>query len=360
MAPLVLRWWIFDVTPSIGAQALYDDNITIRSETEDDDFIFAASPGLTAVAGDTLAPNARLLTLSYTPSFIKFVEHSEYDAVDHSGTIRGIWPFSKLTLGFSQTFDQSSGGVVDVGNRVERRNFGTSLTSRYELSEKTSFEINARQRISDYPEPLIGTEEWASDNWLNYLVAAKVVLGLGFTYGYVDVDQNPAQQYERLLLRAIYNLTYKLDLTASVGGEMRQYKDGPNRLGAVFSLGASYWPRDGTTINVEGHRDNRNSALFAGQNYISTGVSATVRQRLFERLFVSVGGSYENAEYESAISGIAATRSENYYLARLSADIAITARWMAGLFYRHRENISNISTLSFENNQIGIQTSYQF
>ena len=355
-----LRWWIFDVSPRLAAQTIYDDNITIRSDTKEGDAIFTASPGLTAVAGDQLSERPRLLTLSYSPTFIKFLENSQYDSIDHSGSIRGIWPFSKLTLGFSQTYDQSSGGVVDIGNRVDRKSYNTGLTSSYELSEKTSFEINARQAIQDYPEPYIGTKEWSNDDWINYLVAAKVVLGIGFTFGYIDVDRNPGQQYERLLVRAVYKLTYKVDVTASVGGELRQYEDGPSRAGAIFSLGASYWPRDGTTINLEAHRDNRNSALFAGQNYISTGFSLSVRQRFMDRFFVAVGGSYENAAYESAINGVAATRSEDYYLANASADIAITARWLAGLFFRHRENISSIGGLSFNNNQIGIQTSYQF
>ncbi len=355
-----LRWWIFDVSPRISGQALYDDNITIRTQRKEDDFIFAATPGFTAIAGDTLAEGARLLTISYAPTFIKFADHPEFDAIDHSGTIRGTWPFARLTLGFNQTYDRTSGGVVDVGNRVERETYSTGLTSAYELSEKTSFEINARQSISDYPAPLIGTKEWSNDDWVNHLISSKVTLGLGMTFGYVNVDRNPSQNYERILMRAVYNLTYKLDLNATVGGELRQYQSGASHLGAIFSLGASYWPHDGTTISVEGHRDNRNSALFAGQNYISTGFSVSVRQRMIERLFLSLSGSYENAEYQSAIIAVAATRSEDYYLAQAGADVSITARWLAGLFFRHRENISNFAGLSFSNNQIGIQTSYQF
>lgn len=354
-----LRWWIFDVTPRLNAQAVYDDNVNISSRVEQDDFIWVTSPGITAVAGDSLS-DSPTLTLNYAPSFIVFTDHSEYDSIDHSANVAGIWPFSRLRLGFQQTFDQNTGGIVDVGNRVERRSFNTSLTSAYELSEKTSFEINARQMISDYPQPLIGTKEWSSDNWLNYLVAAKVVMGLGLTFGYVDVDRNPSQQYERALLRAVYKLTYKLDLNASAGGEFRQYKDGPNRFGAIFSLGASYWPRDGTTISVNGHRDNRNSALYSGQNYVSTGIGISVRQRFFDRLFATVGGTYEHAEYESSVFGVAATRSEDYYLVRTGVDVAITDRWLAGLFYRHRENISNSGVFGFSNNQIGIQTSYEF
>jgi len=355
-----LRWWIFELHPRVSGQAVYDDNVNISSTTQQEDFIWAASPGITAVAGDPLAEGARLLILSYAPTFIVFTDHSEYDSIDHSASIAGTWPFSKLTLGFRQTYDQNTGGIVDVGSRVERQLFNTSLTSSYQFSEKTSFEINARQYISDYEEPLIGTKEWSNDNWLNYLISAKVVMGLGLTFGYVDVDQNPSQTYQRALLRAVYKAASKLDLTASAGGEFRQYDQGPDRFAPVFTLGATYWPREGTTVTVEGHSDNRNSALLAGQNYISTGFTTSVRQQFRDRWFVTLGGSYEHAEYEASTFGVAATRSEDYYLAHAGIDVAINDRWVAGLFYRHRENISNTSTFGFTNNQIGLQTSYQF
>lgn len=355
-----LRWWIFDVKPHVSAEAVYDDNVNISSATKQDDFIWVASPGLTAIAGDPMAEGARLLNISYTPSFVVFTEHSQYDSIDHSASINGIWPFSKLTLGFRQTYDRSTGGIVDVGNRVERETYGTALTSAYELSEKTSFEINAHQQIADYPAPLIGTKEWSNDDWINYLISAKVTLGLGFTFGHVEVDRNPSQDYERALLRASYKLTYKVDLTASVGGELREYDQGSQHLGAIFSMGGTYWPTESTSFSIEGHRDNRNSALLAGQNYISTGIGLTARQRLIERLFLNLGGSYEHAEYESAVSGVAATRSQDYFVLNSGLDVSLTERWLAGLFFRHRENLSNEGSFGFTNNQIGMQTSYQF
>src|SRR5687767_14221774 len=48
-----LRWWIFDVTPSIAMQGIFDDNVNISSEDQEGDVIWVTSPGLTAVAGDS-------------------------------------------------------------------------------------------------------------------------------------------------------------------------------------------------------------------------------------------------------------------------------------------------------------------
>src|SRR6478609_5089375 len=57
--PNWLHWWIFDISPRISAQSLYDDNITSQSDAAKlDDFIFAVTPGFTAVAGDRFAERA--------------------------------------------------------------------------------------------------------------------------------------------------------------------------------------------------------------------------------------------------------------------------------------------------------------
>jgi hypothetical protein len=355
-----LRWWIFDVSLRGTAAVVFDDNVNISAVEQQEDVIWVVTPGFTAIAGDPQAEGARILNISYSPSFLMFTKYDEYDSIDHSADLNGIWPFSKLTLGFDQDFEESNGGIVDVGNRVERKTFNTRLTSRYDLSEKTSFEINARQAITDYPEGLIGSREWISENWLNYLITAKISLGLGATFGYLDVDQSPSQTYEQALLRAVYKLTYKFDLNASAGGEFRQYDQGPNRFAPVFTLGATYWPVESTSISVQGHRDNRTSAVLSGQNYISTGIGATVRQRIWERLFLNAGATYEHSEYEAATNGVAATRADDYYVIHAGLDFGINDRWFAGLFYRHREDTSNAEGYGFTNNQVGLQTSYRF
>jgi len=50
---------------------------------------------------------------------------------------------------------------------------------------------------------------------------AQAGSGAGSSFGYVEIEQNPAERYERALLRAIYTATAKLDATIVAGGEWR-------------------------------------------------------------------------------------------------------------------------------------------
>jgi hypothetical protein len=206
---------------------------------------------------------------------------------------------------------------------------------------------------------LIGTREWANDNWFNYQLAAKVNTGVGLSLGYVDVDRVGSQTYQRASLRSVYNVSARADLNASVGTEWRQYDEG-DWFGPVFSLGGNYSPRDGTVLSLQGSRQNQASALLAGQNYISTGISASIRQRIIERLFLTVSGSFQNAEYQATSAGVTATRNDDQFLIRTALDTILTAQWRAGAYYMHRRNESNLQQLEFARNQVGIQTSYQF
>ena len=357
-----MRLGPFALIPRITGMALYDDNITIQSASKLADVIWVISPGLTAIAGDTRGGTGRILTIDYSPSFVVFTEHHEFDSIDHAAKLNGIWPFSRLILGAGQTFDSNSGGVVDVGNRIKRTIYVTTLTSRYEIDEKASFEINLRQNIQEFPPEYNSSQEWLNDNWFNYQLSSKVMTGLGITLGYLDPERSAAQTYEQLLVRATYKVTFKVDLNASGGGELRQYgAGGGSRFGPIFSVGGSYLPWEGLSFGVEGHRRNQNSAYLVGQNYISTGFTLSARQRIGYRFFASLSGTYDNAAYESAESNVTATRNDQYYLVRAELDANLTERWTAGLFYQHRTNRSEgAGALPFSNNQFGLQTSYSF
>ena len=351
-----VRLWIFDVTGQAGASAVYDDNIYIKAVGHEGDLIWKLSPGVSATAE---GGGEKRLTLSYTPAFNFYTRQPQNNSIDQAATFAATWPFARLTLGVSQEFQSSAGSVVDVGNRVNQTTYITSLTSKYLLSEKTSFEVNGRYTILDF-ENLIGSTELVNENWINYQVTPKVQLSLGFTLGHRQAQLEPTQTYEQVLMRAVYVLTGKLSLNASVGGEFRQYAGGPpSRPGLVFALGAAYAPREGTSVSLEAHRHNENSAVLRGQDYVTTGAALIVRQVLWEPWSASLSVGYDLAEYEAASTSIVATRKDNYYSVGLEIDYKITDRWQAGLFYQYRKNISS-SSFGFDNNLIGLQSVYSF
>jgi len=128
----------------------------------------------------------------------------------------------------------------------------------------------------------------------------------------------------------------------------------------VFDLNASYTPFDGTSISIDASRGTQTSAVLLGQDYTSTQIQVTAKQRLLQRMVVSLIAGYQNLDYFGARPAGTAARGDDYYFIQPSIDIRITRFWFAGAFLVYRQNTSNFSTFSFNDTQLGIRTALTF
>ena len=353
-----LRLGVFDLQPRATVGVNYDDNITLSATNRLSDVIWRITPGLSATAENMAAGQGQSLTVDYEPSFVIFTHHEDEDSIDHLASLNAKWVMPKLTLELGQRFQQTSGAVVEVGQRVRQRYYDTNLMARYQVSDKTSVEVDPRLHISDL-NGLIGTTEWGLDAFLNYQVTAKFTTGLGISGGYVDVENSSSQTYERALVRAIYALSGKLDLQGSAGVEWRQFgSDAPDRTGFVFGIGGAYRPSDKTILTLEAHRRDDVSSVLVDQDYTATGVTAGLRQRLMERLFVTADGTYENRNYRSTATGVVASRQDDFCSIRVGFGANLRRDTTVTIYYQYQENRSNAAPQRFSDNQIGLEITW--
>jgi hypothetical protein len=373
------------------ASIVYDDNISLHEQPRrngievgetskplGDDVIHTFSPGVLITKPATIDESHTAFALDYSPSFIFFLKNSDQNSIDHNAKMNAGYAFTKLTLGLVQNFSATEGAVVDVGDRVKQRNYQTGLTVRYELTEKTYLLTEGGYRLTDY-ETLTDSQEWSATTTANYQISSKVTLGLGVTAGQLfvaeqllrvrNVSTNTVtnlvtrtrpQTYVGPTLRALYKTTEKTDISLTFGGEWRSYADGSDSFGPVFALAGNYRPFEGTTLTLEGHRRQYNSAVISGANYTSTGVSMSARQRLRERLFGTLALTYNHSDYESRSDEVETDRRDDYYLLRCGLAAILGQSWSIGLFYQYREDISTDERYSFNNNQVGIQAAWGF
>ena len=383
----LFHWKMFNLHPRLATSLTYDDNINLRKTNALQDITWIVAPGISAVAGDPSSGFSKLFSVDYGASILTFLKHDEFSAVDHSAKIAGLLPFAKLTLGVSAGFQKLSTPEVELGIRVQRQLYTAAATSRYEISPKTSVEVNGGYNKTEYNDKrLIGSDELSNQNWINNQVSSKVNLGLGLGAGILTQDRGPKQTYERALLRAIYVLTGKLDLTASAGVEWRQYKSfnhlerlviisptnitftttnisekAASRVSPIFDIGANYRPREGTTLRLDLFRRDQNSPTLAGYNYISTGINVSLQQRFWERFSATFGGTFENSSYHAELKNQNLNREDYYYAVNAGLDALITQRWVAGVVIQHRSSDSSEKNGTiFDNNQVVLQTSYSF
>jgi hypothetical protein len=379
-----IRFGGLDLFPHAAATAMYDDNLLISHTHVLSDVEWTFSPGFTIVAGDVSSyfPGTvtlgqirgllnyspvedsskpqRFLALDYTPAVNIFTDHSHYDNVDQTAGLSAGYAFSRLVLGLDQDFSRLAEKDNEVGRRLTVATYNTKLRSRYDLTDRSSIEINAQYYRLEYADSSYqGYQEFRNEDWFNRQVGARLSVGLGAAFGLVYPDVSASQTYQQALLRGIYQLTGKLDLRTSIGIEWREY--GGRQAGTrdpVFSLAAAYHPRDTTTLTLEGHR--REQPDYTGYyNYQTIGFSAGVRQQVLGRFYAGLLASYDHCGYTRLQAGTSNNRSDSYFSMRASLDYELNPHWTASLFYVRRQDDSSIQAYTYANNMAGLQVSWR-
>jgi hypothetical protein len=366
----------------LNVRTVYDDNIYLRQDDRIADIYFAFEPGITLGFGDIVGKDANYVRIDYTPTAFLFLEQTDANAIQHLFRLDGRYRFGRLTLNVAQDIQFLEGGDrggtsstanpgpnlnLDTGGATDVNIYTTRADLTYDLSGKTFLSGGLLYSANDY-EVLISSEQISSNLFINYTYSPKLIVGLGGTAGYNTVESpNGDQTFQQANLRFSYEPSGKLSVNASFGVEFRQYggegDTGGGVTSPVYELSANYQPFDGTTINVRGSRRSLNSAVLQSQNYNTTNITFTGRQRFLRRFYFGLVAGYESAEYYSTdrTDGFASSsRSDNYVFVQPSVDVTLTAFWTAGLYYLYRNNESSSEFFSFYGHQLGVRTSVAF
>ncbi|MEO8045125.1 MAG: outer membrane beta-barrel protein [Spartobacteria bacterium] len=359
---------------SLAVRSVYDDNVNLNQTNREGDLYTSIEPTIDLGWGTT---DGNFVALTYAPNAFIFVDHSENNALQHVISLTGQYRFPLLTLSLSQDVQILDGtGLntntgtgtsftrtnLDVAGRTKVNIYATRLNANYSLTGKTFLTGGLGYSVSDY-ETLISSSTLSANVYFNYTYSPKLSLGLGLSGGYNTVGSpSQNQTFEQINARASYELTGKISASVSGGVEFRQVENsGVQDNGSpVFDGSLFYQPFDGTSISMSFSRRTQNSATLFGQDFHSTTLTLSARQRFLQKIFFGLTVGYENSEYFSTISGLSSTRSDDYYFLQASLDYNITSFWTAGVFYFYRESQSTFSIFSFYDNQFGLRTSLTF
>jgi hypothetical protein len=359
---------------SLTVRGVWDDNIFISHTNKVSDYYFAIEPVITVGVGDGAGRNSSYLTLSYMPSAILFVDHSDQDAFNNLISLSAGYSTGRLTLTLNESiallqsanvnsfFDTTGLWANTDASAPTRMNiFYTSLTANYALTPKISLQAEVGSPIYVYPGH-ISDYTVSGGLYVYYDFRPKLSVGIGGTFGYDWVDNPTTDQYwEQVNLRLSYQWTSKVGLYASAGVEFRQFDGNRDTYDSpVFEVGLSYNPFSGTFITLSGGRRIYNSGFSPNQDFASTYVAARIQQRLFHRFYLGLGAGYENSDYFSTDRNTNARATQDYWFIEPSVDVLIT-RWLsAGVYYLHRESSSDDVLFGWQDNQVGVRATVRF
>jgi uncharacterized protein (PEP-CTERM system associated) len=359
----------------LDVRGVYDDNINLSPSAAMSDYYIRIEPSVTVGFGDITQRSENFLRASYFPHVLLFLDNDNLNTVEHLFVLDAQYRLSRLTFVLSEEIAllESSelsnfgtqGSVIpqvnlDISGRSRVNTFHTRLNGNYDLTGKTAVTFSGEHLLSD-PENNIQSQTIEGTLGVSWQYSQKIVLGIHGLGGLTDVENaSNSQTFEQLNVTASYNATGKITANGSVGVEVRQFEDRGENITPVFQLGLTYAPFDGTSITGNASRRIFASGTLANQDFESTMLQVSVRQRLIDRFTLLLSGGFQNQTYFSTIEGLAAGREDNYYFIAPAIDVRITNYWSAGVFYQHRQNSSSFDAFGFKNDQFGFRTGLNF
>ena len=286
--------------------------------------------------------------LNYLPSVYRYDDHSEFDSVQHIVRLQGGYKTSNLTLRLIQDIailnnivlaaaSEERSGLGTRNGRTDLDIYNTDLNANYNMTPRDFIFAELRMNRTEYAQPLISSELYVADLYLNHGFSDKLVLGVGVEGGYNAVDF-PTR-------------------TRQWCGPTRGTYSTP-----VFAISATSMPCDSTKIVLNATRQIYNSAARTAQDYVDTNVSGMIRARVCKQLYLTLLGGYEHVEYFNTIDLPIPlpTLRDDYFYVQPSADILLTRYWSFGGYYLRRQNSGSISTVDFYSNEAGVRTTIKF
>jgi hypothetical protein len=359
-----------------GIRATWDSNIFIQSSGEESDFIVSFSPGMAVGIGEFRQELAnpgtfrdrfdrtdaelgrRFFFLDYNPSYHLYTSNSGESSLEHDLRAEGRYTFTKLTIGATARFETLNVADSDIGERISMRRFNARIGADYAITGKTTIEAAFDHSIRDFEGERNDITEYRASTWIDYQALPKTNLALGYTHGWVDVDNGNSQDFDQVQLRVVWKATEKISARLSGGVEFRGIENRDDVTNGTFAVGLVYNPFDATSIFLNGFRRTTTSASGFNETYATTGFDARLVQRFSQKYYLTVAGGMQSADYDENAGGF--SRQDDYGWTRLSLGWDVN-KWLTTMVaYEYRTNDSNQHSRSFDDHLFYLQFSFLF
>jgi hypothetical protein len=302
--------------PFISAAFTYAEHSGSGQNSSPDGAGAHVAAGVSVEVGEP--ETGHFLTLDYGAS--ASIDSERDPEIDQSMSLLAAYEFVKLKLGLGVAFDSLSGHSRDFGRSVNRDLLTVSFTTTWLWTEKTSMNWDFVAPVTSYSDGA-GSQGLTSNTFLNFAYSPKTTVGLGFSAGYLSVEDAESQTFEQVLLRFTSATSPLITYTATGGVEFRDA--GGSEINPVFSLGARWNPREGTSLSIAAEQRIQNSAAVVNANFRTSSVAVMGSQHLGSRFTLNAAVGYELASYESADASSEINREDRTWFGQLGVSTKI-------------------------------------
>ena len=337
----------------------YDDNIFLSPTEQVEDYIYAISPSIQIGLGDASERQSSYLLINYDPTALFFQNSPEENDVDQDISTTIAYRTGKTGITARARFQTLSGSLQDLGDRADRSVTTASLGFSYGWGRKISVDTTLDYENTDFQD-FLDTTTYSGEVAVTYKATQKTSFGIGGRVGRVETSDGIADQdFSQAFISVTTNPRAKLSFRGRAGADLRQTPAG-DRVTPIFALGATYKPRERTTISLDGIRDVQISSADEGTDFTRTSLVLSLEQEVGRRWAFGLDLGYEENTYDAVAANVTTDRIDELYFIRPSASYAFRENLSGSIFYTYRDNSSTEASQTFTNNQAGIELGYEF
>jgi hypothetical protein len=347
------KWGAFTLRPHPYYQFLYADGLQYNPGLAATTLIHNISPGVLLEMG-------RHWTLDYSPVITIYSSHQFSDTFGQMASLTGGTVYNDWVLGLNQSYSLTDLPAVETGSQTRQETFVTALTGSYTINSKMSLDLGLNQNFVS-ADDFSSYHEWSTIGWLNYEFWPRLSAAAGVGGGYDDNREGPDAAFEQILGRINWRATERISFQLHGGVEVRQFLSGDaqNLVNPVFDATIQYQPFEMTQISLIGQHVVSASYL-QGQVTETTSVILELNQRLPERFFLGLNGSYQFVNYISSVNATGSDRQDNYLYLNARLGRTFLRRGSIALIYQFGRNDSSSAGYSFTSHQVGFQIGYTY
>jgi len=187
-SPITWRWHDWRGFFTFTGQVRYDDNILQADQNTVSDFIGAASPAFNIEYIPAGKEDTALLHLDYSPQFVGYLEHGEFNAINHAAHVKAERLLGRSQFTLCHWLLVTTDPAVEQTTRGRTHDENTELSFGYQATEKTTLTLTPHQDWSRV-EHGITVWEYGATLGVRYQFSEKLDL-LG-SYDAAEETANP-------------------------------------------------------------------------------------------------------------------------------------------------------------------------
>lgn len=344
---------LFTAHPRVGYGVTYGTGLRGERGQTEATLLHTFSPTLNVEVG-------RYWTVGYRPILAIYGSDGFRDALNHAVLLNGALPGRSWNFNVGGRYSLQDTSLIETGRQTKQTQVSSRLGASRALTDVLSLNLGLSQSMRDASE-FNKVSSWATQNSIDYRFRENLSAGLVFGMGYDQVEPGSDMMSERVQGQFGGSLGDKLSYNLMAGVEFRQMQreEGSAIVAPIYTGGLNYSVTQGTVLGLS-LRQSLSPSFFSDQFNRSTAVNLTASQILFERLALSVIGSYRWNERSGIANPTERQQRDELVSVRVALSTGFLRRGSMSVFWSWMDNTSTQRGLGFSSEQVGLNVSYGF